>query len=332
MSDIPSKRLVGIEPKGRLFSYQPGVPPEISRAYDATFKPSASYLKELPDMGLTVGAIEGSQVEIQQVGVSGFSVPLRFDTSSGAREIEARVSGFVSLAFHLKGINMSRLLRTFYAEHGDLFHIDAAAHVAQRYIETLGSSRARLRVAFRYPSLLSSLRSGLHGWQYYDAAYLVDAEAGKNPRRFMELDFIYSSACPCSAELVEHARAVRGVYGVPHSQRSIARLKVELCTDVNFTLDDLIDHARIALSTETQVLVKREDEQAFAELNGSHLKFVEDAARLIHQTLIKDDRLYDFQAICVHMESLHSHDAVSVICRGQQGGYPPFCDDLPRSI
>ena len=34
-----------------------------------------------------------------------------------------------------------------------------------------------------------------------------------------------------------------------------------------------------ALKTETQVIVKREDEMAFAELNGSYLKFVEDAAK-----------------------------------------------------
>jgi len=40
---------------------------------------------------------------------------------------------------------------------------------------------------------------------------------------------------------------------------------------------DLLEGDR-ALQTETQVMVKREDEQAFAELNGAYLKFVEDAA------------------------------------------------------
>mgnify|MGYP000088072544 FL=1 len=68
-----------------------------------------------------------------------------------------------------------------------------------------------------------------------------------------------------------------------------------------------------ALKTETQVIVKREDEMAFAELNGSYLKFVEDAARLLYEQLVNDTRIKDFRVICSHQESLHSHDAVSVI-------------------
>jgi hypothetical protein len=37
--------------------------------------------------------------------------------------------------------------------------------------------------------------------------------------------------------------------------------------------------------TETQVMVKREDEQAFAELNAANPIFVEDAARLFCEAL-----------------------------------------------
>jgi GTP cyclohydrolase I len=76
-----------------------------------------------------------------------------------------------------------------------------------------------------------------------------------------------------------------------------------------------------ALQTETQVMVKREDEQAFAELNGAHLKFVEDAARLLYREFDRDRRIRDFQIACSHLESLHSHDAVSVICKGVKGGF-----------
>jgi GTP cyclohydrolase I len=68
-------------------------------------------------------------------------------------------------------------------------------------------------------------------------------------------------------------------------------------------------------------MVKREDEQAFAELNGAYIKFVEDAARLLYRELNRDPRIRDFQAACAHLESLHSHDAVSVICKGVKGGF-----------
>jgi len=78
-------------------------------------------------------------------------------------------------------------------------------------------------------------------------------------------------------------------------------------------IEDLQKICEKALNTETQVIVKREDEMAFAELNGSYLKFVEDAARLLYEQLIIDKRIKDFRVICSHQESLHSHDAVSVI-------------------
>ena len=82
-----------------------------------------------------------------------------------------------------------------------------------------------------------------------------------------------------------------------------------------------IDLAREAVPTETQVMVKREDEQAFAELNGAYLKFVEDAARLLYLEFDRDKRIADFRIACSHLESLHSHDAVSVICKGVKDGF-----------
>jgi GTP cyclohydrolase I len=150
-------------------------------------------------------------------------------------------------------------------------------------------------------------------------------------RRFIHFDFVYSSACPCSAELAEHARDLRGVYTVPHSQRSKARLTIEEAPGKKIWIEDLQALCLRALSTETQVMVKREDEQAFAELNGAHLKFVEDAARLLYAELAKDERIVDFQVACSHQESLHSHDAVSVICKGVPGGFTADFSDF-RSL
>jgi GTP cyclohydrolase I len=137
----------------------------------------------------------------------------------------------------------------------------------------------------------------------------------------IEFDFVYSSTCPCSAELAEHARQTRGAYATPHAQRSKARVRVALAPGRALPIEDLQAHCLRALRTETQVMVKREDEQAFAELNGAHIKFVEDAARLLYRELATDARIADFEVACSHLESLHSHDAVSVICKGVKGGF-----------
>jgi hypothetical protein len=73
-------------------------------------------------------------------------------------------------------------------------------------------------------------------------------------------------------------------------------------------------------------------EQAFAELNGAHIKFVEDAARLLYRELGTDKRIVDFQVACAHLESLHSHDAVSVICKGMKGGFTADFSDFQSLI
>ncbi|MNP73823.1 GTP cyclohydrolase FolE2 [compost metagenome] len=81
--------------------------------------------------------------------------------------------------------------------------------------------------------------------------------------------------------------------------------------------EDMVDLCRRAVPTETQVMVKREDEQAFAELNAANPIFVEDAVRAFAGGLMADSRIGDFRVVASHQESLHSHDAVSVLSRGE---------------
>ena len=307
--------------KAYLFPTPVSPVPAITRAYDADFRPDAAYIASLPDMTETVGSVLGANVAIQQVGVSGFRLPLNVRTQDGQPlTLEARVTGTVSLEAELKGINMSRIIRSFYARQGGAFTPDTLVDITRAYRDEVGGLNARLKVSFQYPMLLPSLRSGLSGYQYYAVSYEAALHHDGVAQRFMELDFVYSSACPCSAELAEHARDVRGAYAIPHSQRSRARVKVELAEGAAFTVEELVEKLREALKTETQVMVKREDEQAFAELNGAYVKFVEDAARLVYQQLAADARLKDFRVACSHMESLHSHDAVSVIVKGVPNG------------
>ena len=117
-------------------------------------------------------------------------------------------------------------------------------------------------------------------------SFKVNSTAGSagGLKKIMHFDFVYSSACPCSYELAEHARKYRNKATVSHSQRSVARVSIEF-EDIVW-IEDLQEMCARALNTETQVVVKREDEMAFAELNGSHLKFVEDAARLLYKELV----------------------------------------------
>jgi GTP cyclohydrolase I len=300
-----------------------GAEPRIARAYDRKFRATRGYRAGLPDMMEAAhDAIQGAHVPIQQVGVHNFKLPLKFRAKAGKiSTLEASITGTVSLEADLKGINMSRIVRSFYDHKDAVFTGEWMGKILCAYLKDVKSKDARLKVSFSYPMLQQSLRSGLEGYQFYDVAFEgVMTKAGEY-RRFIHFDFVYSSACPCSAELSEHARDTRGVYTVPHSQRSKARITIEEVPGKKIWIEDVQALCARALQTETQVMVKREDEQAFAELNGANLKFVEDAARLLYKVFDADPRVRDFRIACSHLESLHSHDAVSVICKGIKGGF-----------
>ncbi len=288
----------------------------LKRIYDPTFVVTKDYKNSLPDLqNGPASLIEGANVPIQQVGISNFKLPLRFPTRDGKElTLETSVDGYVSLDAGKKGINMSRIMRSFYKFKDELFHADTLEYVLQMYKKDLDAKDSYLRLNFNYPVIQKSLRSGLEGYQYYNASWEASMDENGKVRHFMHLEFVYSSACPCSYELAEHARETREVAAIPHSQRSEAYITVELNNPL--WIEDMVDICRDALKTETQVMVKREDEQAFAELNGAYQKFVEDAARLMFDKLDPNPDVRDFVVRCVHMESLHSHDAVSRICKG----------------
>lgn len=292
--------------------------PELSANYPRNFSVDSAYKSTLPDLqnGPT-SLIRGSQRMIQHVGISNFRLPIGYHTCDGGDiRLETSVTGSVSLEASKKGINMSRIMRSFY-EHADTsFSFETMDAVLDDYKADLESFDARLQMQFSFPMKVQSLRSNLWGYQYYDIALEVFEHQGQR-QRIVHLDYVYSSTCPCSLELSEHARRTRGQLATPHSQRSVARLSVALTNDAELWFEDLIDICRAAVRTETQVMVKREDEQAFAELNAANPIFVEDAARLFAEGLEADERIGDFRVIASHQESLHSHDAISVLTEGQ---------------
>jgi GTP cyclohydrolase I len=300
-----------------------GQPPLVKRGYNRKFKPDAAYRATLPDMMEVANeTVRGVHVPIQQVGIHNFKLPLKYRTKAGKiLTLETSVTGTVSLEADLKGINMSRIMRSFYEHKDGVTTGEWMGRILKGYLRKVVTKDARLKIAFSYPMVRESLRTGLEGYQFYNVAFEGVMTRDGRYRRYIHFDFVYSSACPCSAELTEHARDQRSAYGVPHSQRSKARITLEEADGKKIWIEDVHALCLRALQTETQVMVKREDEQAFAELNGAYLKFVEDAARLLYLEFDRDRRIADFRIACSHLESLHSHDAVSVVCKGVKGGF-----------
>ena len=308
--------------------------PAPNRGYPSAFRPDADYLAGLPDLqNGSAGPVPDARAEIQHVGVSNFRLPLRFATRAGGEvQLETAVTGSVSLEAAKRGINMSRIMRSFYKHADRAFSFDVMEGVLDSYLADLGSFDARLQLRLRYPMLKTALRSGLEGYQFYDVA-LETVRTPEGTQRIVHLDYVYASTCPCSLELSEHARRTRGQIAAPHSQRSVARVSVAVEGAAPLWIEDLVEHCVAAIPTETQVMVKREDEQAFAELNAAHPVFVEDAVRLLCARLEGDRRVGDLRIVASHQESLHSHDAVSILTVGEtfrQASHDPRLFDTLR--
>ena len=139
-----------------------------------------------------------------------------------------------------------------------------------------GVKNAYCKLRFKYPMYQEALRTKdkrghiaykteLEG-QYRDGEY----------KWFLTIDYVYSSTCPCSFELAHDARTKRNAAANAHSQRSILKVKVAFDrTNGNIVwIEDLVDLCRLNIPTEVQIVVKRRDEQAFAELNGANLLFL----------------------------------------------------------
>ena len=314
----------------------------------------ATTARLLPDVASEAGAAVAGTLD--WVGMDEIDVPVRLAGADGSTvQSAARVAAAVNLKDpSARGIHMSRLY----------LHVDRALaaepltpcslrRVLRDFLDSHAqlSDRAMVRVAFDHLLRRPALKSDHAGWK----AYPVWISGIMEKSQFsLELGFavVYSSTCPCSAALArqliqqrfaaDFARGApldhdavlawlgseQGICATPHSQRSVADVRVRLAPSFGFPIVELIDAVEDALKTPVQTAVKREDEQAFALRNGENLMFCEDAARRIQRALGADERVADFWVRAAHHESLHPHDAVAVATKGVSGGYAAAASDF----
>lgn len=295
----------------------------LEQRYDPDFSPSKDFLDSMPDLQNS----EYNDIPIEFVGIHDFHLPLKIRQKDGGhQEIKAGVTGMVSLEAEKRGINMSRIIRAFYdscKKHDGFISIDLLEDTLRDYQKKLDSFDAHILINFDYYEWRNALRSVNDitgepegGYQYYNITFDVNLDKDKEFKKILWVDYVYSSACPCSTALTIHNMNERNKFGIPHSQRSVARIGVDMREGSFVWIEDILDACREAIPTETLVFCKRIDEQAFSELNGANPIFVEDAIRRLAHELNAMDDVVDYKVICSHQESLHSHDAVAVITKG----------------
>ncbi len=274
---------------------------------------------------------DNTSIAIDLVGIERFRLPIKIEHPGGElMGHDAHASMFVYLEAGKTGVNMSRFCTILQEETAKSpISNDLIANVLARFRKDLRDydnekliPRSQLILEFSYPTKQQSLKSENWGWQYYDIV-LKGNECESKTTIELTLKYEYSSTCPCSLSLAKQyeqdyrdGKTTEGSgIASAHSQRSIATVTTEYNLDSDFTIESLIQICRKALPTETQSLVKRVDEQAFAILNGDNPMFVEHATRRLSMALNSDKRILDWTAKVEHIESLHSHNAVAVISK-----------------
>ena len=303
---------------------------------------------DMPD--IANDPLVGVSGRLDWVGMNEIEMPVRIEDDAGSEiQSTALVTAYVNLKDpDVRGIHMSRLYLHLDQAFGERpLSPGTLRQLLRSFLDSHEglSDRALIRVDFDYVTRRPALVSDNVGWRRYPVSMIGILEDNEFSLE-MGIEVLYSSTCPCSAALArqlvqeqfskefgaqqqvnfervhEWLGTEEGMAATPHAQRSAAEIRVRLTpTFEMFPIVELIDEIENALKTPVQATVKREDEKAFALLNGSNLMFCEDAGRRIQTALNRDERILDFWARCTHYESLHPHNAVSVVTKGVEGGY-----------
>ena len=293
----------------------------------------------LPDVAFDTAALARP---LDWVGMDAMALPIRLQGEGGqALHVPASVDVAVDLKdSSARGIHMSRLYMQL---QQSLANEALSAPGLRKLLETCIatqqglSTRARLRLRYDHLLLRQALASANAGWKNYPVTLEAELRDG-HLQLSLGFSVEYSSTCPASAALSRQvnaerfaadfadARALssesvrdwlaseRGLAATPHAQRSRAEIRVELRPAFDeLPLRALVEVVEASLGTPVQTAVKREDEQAFAELNAANLMFCEDAARRVAAALASDARVSAWQVRVAHFESLHPHDAVASV-------------------
>jgi GTP cyclohydrolase I len=239
----------------------------------------------MPDIANhTTAQTEGT---LDWVGMSNIEMPIMVATKGETeRMVSAHIDAFVNLKeAQAKGIHMSRLyLLIDELSTSNILNYQSLVTLLDGFISSHHdlSDQAKVTFNFDYHLRRKSLISGKEGWKAYPITLSGRFNKGKLTVE-MIVDVPYSSTCPCSAALArqliqqafqqkfadselnidevhEWLGTTEGVVATPHSQRSVAEVKVMLNSNVSdFPITDLVDLIEDSLKTPVQAAVKRED-------------------------------------------------------------------------
>jgi len=270
----------------------------------------------LPDIQGTLPKI---QIPIKEVGVGNVQVPFTMESKYGGfKSMVANVSMRTNLEDNIKGISMSRLIRTL----KDYLELPLKKKLIKEILKDLmknvESTESYMRFDFLLPIRRKSILSS-NEFPIFHKCRFEGQMRGDDFKFYQGANVQYASYCPCSAELSKDLRE-KGLNGFPHAQRSFANIMIEGKKDSYIWLEDIIESVERAIKTIPYPIIKRIDEQEIARIAAENPIFVEDAIRQISVEL-DNMNVDDWIVKCSHEESIHTSEAIAVNWKGIENGF-----------
>ncbi len=254
-----------------------------------------------------------SSFKLTRVGIKGVKKPVKIEREGKEIILLTDMDIFVDLPASRKGSDLSR--------NAEVVEEIVDKSVRQPYngLEELCEEIAkRLLQRHEYASRAEAFAASIYFLEratplnkktlepYKIMARAIATREG-NIRKFIGVEVIGMTACPCAME------NIKKVYGerYTHNQRNVATIFIE--NDGSIEANDLIDIAEKAMSTPTYEILKRNDEMEVVKQAHENPKFVEDVVRDILKTIVEKYANLPSDYIVIARseshESIHKHNA-----------------------
>ena len=273
--------------------------------------PEAKTAAELPDVQNDVNTFAPKR--INKVGINKVLLPCKVEKKDRTfNDCIADISVYSDLNKYTKGVNMSRfriILEEVFVSKS--INLRSAIRDALKQVkERLEARDAYLKVNFDYFLTRYAPVTKIPSLQNYRCTLegrLIDSVE----RYYMTVKVPYTSLCPCSKKISKYNA---------HNQRSTGIVTVELIDGEVCWIEDIIDLVEATGAAPIINILKRPDEKWQTEQMFENPVFVEDMARKMAVLLdeLLDKKIKDYVFIAEHHESIHMHDAISVISAGRE--------------
>jgi GTP cyclohydrolase I len=298
------------------------------------------------------------KIAINKVGIKGIELPIWIKTHDDTFiSTMAEISSYCDLVEDVKGINMSRIIRSML----DVFNHDRkelvfnlSKEVVDNLQEAHETDNIYFKARFKYPYFKKSPMTQIPSPETVNVVLETTRHSGVL-RNYITIEIVGMSLCPCSKDMsllnnnltAEEEKALSAAnlpaslmskineagFGA-HNQKSFVKITAEV--DEFFDIEDLIRIAEASVSSQTFSVLKRPDEKYVTEVSymGSYIngdkefvkvsdeygpKFVEDISRAVADKLNKEAKIKDYVIVIRNEESIHSNniEAVAVLNAGK---------------